>query len=712
MHMPSFRTALSNFEVDCAKDDPEHFCVVCGLKAVHDEYSLLEFSGGGVVDVANYRSALAHLFAEKEKFQLEKTADAMEALGAILQGLHAKASGDPTLGLDEESTNRPCSPTCPSHQAFALELLEQLRCRCGATSEPLPWDFSSFLLQVYVTDLVSALAPETPSGTPLRVGARSTLTPVIGKLAEAICTINVTSTQNNKVVEECPENCTIKRSVREMQLMSAADGFILNLVWSHEQPKAKEIVTTLALLPGKLAIARLFSMNSHLDRLSLSERTQCSYVLRGFISYGFVHYVSFFLSQENGLWWKYDDSVVRQVGSYTKLLSHMLESRMHPVGVLYERESKERRIREDLDSVSEFEWQALERKATAMDIEAENEDADWECPSCNKANAKGRMVCEVCYSLPKGVSGWACTRCSSRNDEIANLCRTCYEFRHYICSKCHKESTSQDCVFCTVTTSSRVLCMKCRIKRAVSGGLCASCGTEDSQPEESTRKSTKQSDILSQSISFQRCPRCKKILTAGECLNCSKASEDTSIGGLSLSGSGYTRHTLDDTRCLKCAQDKANCACTRETEIRRSVTTFCYQCGKKTGQCACKLPGKIACVLCGKLPSNCICPGTSAGRCKVCSGKSGECECQPSVSDSSKCQKCRLSVCRCSPAAKVSKQLGPDKICIGCQVPLRLDKYCSLCSSSYTASQKKCYACMSHFKGFLCVHCKNKRSIV
>ena len=198
--MPGFRAALSNFEVDCPKEE-QHYCLVCGLKQLHDDYSLLEFSGGGVVDVDKYRFALAELYAPKDKFQLEKTADAMEALGAILHSLHAKASGDPTLGLDEGFTNHSCSPRCPSHQSFALELLEQLQCRCGATSEPLPWDFSSFLLQVYVTDLISNLLPTSALSTPLHTPTSlSTSTSeatspgvakAIGKLAEAFNEANV-----------------------------------------------------------------------------------------------------------------------------------------------------------------------------------------------------------------------------------------------------------------------------------------------------------------------------------------------------------------------------------------------------------------------------------------------------------------------------------------------------------------------------------------
>ena len=155
--------------MDCPKTD-DHYCVVCGLKAVNEEYGELQRGVGGTIDISRYRIALAELFVTKDKFQLEKTADAMEALSAILQSLHAKASGDETLGLDENFTNRYCNAACPSHQAFSLELLEQLECgRCKATSEPLPWDFSSFQYQVYVSDLIEEVTPllvPTPKANP------------------------------------------------------------------------------------------------------------------------------------------------------------------------------------------------------------------------------------------------------------------------------------------------------------------------------------------------------------------------------------------------------------------------------------------------------------------------------------------------------------------------------------------------------------------
>jgi len=51
---------------------------------------------------------------------------------------------------------------------------------------------------------------------------------------------------------------------------------------------------------------------------------------------------------------------------------------------------------------------------------------------------------------------------------------------------------------------------------------------------------------------------------------------------------------------------------------------------------------------------------------------------------------------------------GPHQICERCQRDLKKDKYCSRCLFSFRPSDKKCYSCMSYFKGFLCVNCKNK----
>ena len=704
--MSGFRTALSNFEVNCPKDE-QHYCLVCGLKELHDNYSLLEFSGGGVVDVAQYRLALAELYEVKGKFQLEKTADAMEALGAILHSLHAKASGDPTLGLDEGFTNRSCSPPCPSHQAFALELLEQLRCTCGATSEPLPWDFSSFLLQVYVTDLISILVPARTtrlSGSVVTGGTSAGIGSAIGKFAEALNAVNVSPRQAQRTVEECPDNCPRKRSVKEMQLMSAAEGFVLNLVWSEEHPQAKELVTALALLPSRMSLSRLFPSTHRYP----SELMHHSYRLRGFISYGFVHYVSFFTNGDDGQWWKYDDSAVRSVGSYAKLLGHMLEARMHPVGVLYEKEAKEIVVRAAGEQVSETEWGLLERRANEMDIEDAKENAEWECPSCSKNNARGRMVCEACFSLPKGQTGWGCTRCSSRNDEFRNLCGTCYEFRQYICKTCLTESSSAECRTCSGAKQG-VLCEKCKIKRARSGGLCESCRTDSGEAEEGTRKSVKQSEILSQSTPSV-CPKCKTSLASGECSKCVKDTE--ALNPLPLSGSSMLRQSvtlpLSTTKCDRCREDKADCECSRISQkAQPPVTTLCPICRKKTGSCYCHLPGKMACVTCGKLPSNCTCANIVSGMCKVCNGRPGECECQPKVSSQSRCPICLWQQCRCPNKAMTSKP-SPDKTCISCQRAIPKDKYCSRCLSGYRPADKKCYSCMSYFKGFVCLTCRRK----
>jgi hypothetical protein len=64
-----------------------------------------------------------------------------------------------------------------------------------------------------------------------------------------------------------------------------------------------------------------------------------SFVLKGFISYGGGHYVTYFRHKRDGLWYLYDDSSVRQAGSLFDVVSNTLRCRGLPVLVIFESSS-------------------------------------------------------------------------------------------------------------------------------------------------------------------------------------------------------------------------------------------------------------------------------------------------------------------------------------------------------------------------------------
>ena len=164
-----------------------HYCLACGLKQVCEKYTEEQLGRGLPIDVQQLRKELARLFEDRDKFQLNLQADAMEALMSILQCLHAKAIGS-TLACLQDLSDRKCDPPCISHSAFNLELFDQYHCLCGSSSELQPWDFSSFQLPLYTGELLDLAGPSISQRL---TEGRCGVTSIVGALGDIVKDVDV-----------------------------------------------------------------------------------------------------------------------------------------------------------------------------------------------------------------------------------------------------------------------------------------------------------------------------------------------------------------------------------------------------------------------------------------------------------------------------------------------------------------------------------------
>ena len=134
------------------------------IQAIMLEYAKKMRSGGGVIDIKPLRQRLADIYSQFGLFGMNDIADASEALQALLQSAHTAFLGDISDGADSEMVDALCAPEfCPAHRVFWIPIMEQLICKCGATSAMTSWDNCTFFYPIYVDEfLPDTVGPNNP----------------------------------------------------------------------------------------------------------------------------------------------------------------------------------------------------------------------------------------------------------------------------------------------------------------------------------------------------------------------------------------------------------------------------------------------------------------------------------------------------------------------------------------------------------------------
>lgn len=400
---------------------------------------------GGNVSSSDLRLALASVYAEYGKFQLQEYEDACEAFQALLNALHSQVIDDITQGLDRTASNTPCR-CCPAHEFFNLQVCEQIYCNsCGASSEVKPWDYCTFLQSLYVNEFIcmynhpeSGILKHVDQNSLSQYKDKSNILKLVGTLQYHLLTYVIKIDPDAR----CPETPSICKSAirKRLNLMSSPRIYVLNLVWSEKSPSLINILKVLASVPYELDLSKIYDEESC---------TSQSKYLKGMICYGMAHYISYFLN-DRGEWIKYDDVIIRKVndGEQYDMIYDILAGRFHPVMVFY----TEEKCRNSHLKASDIHWLALEKYAMLEDeiYEAEKlllkeyeEKMNARLDTATTLNPGTSFVeptNEPVYSQPSYtptyqnmlsetppsfLSTWKCDYCATCNDKHSSVCKAC-----------------------------------------------------------------------------------------------------------------------------------------------------------------------------------------------------------------------------------------------------------------------------------------------
>lgn len=355
-----FRTALLGCKIPC-EDLANHRCIACSVKKLFEDLSLKQFVGEGPVNPLEVREALASAYLAQDRFQEGQTADAIEALTAILNGVHSSFIKDSSQGLEINASNRACVEKCPAHRVFEVVINEKLICSCGEEIQKA-WDYGIFLHSFYTTEILEQFPKRAYS---LIESARrvedllenqdhSVVLPIISKLPNFMR--DSWAKNYESICSRDSDTCKFKRSRRILELKSVPEIMLISLLWKESTPQALEITQIMASLPIKLQMNEIFATLNDDD-----------FMLRGMIMYGCGHYVLYFIDTEEVSWYKYDDSYIRKIGTgkLKDAIDEMIKYRYAPVGVFYEKSTNWNLIQ--CCEVSKKEWLVLENKALKSD---------------------------------------------------------------------------------------------------------------------------------------------------------------------------------------------------------------------------------------------------------------------------------------------------------------------------------------------------------
>ena len=279
-------------------------CIFCSLLTLAAHY---QFHEQGPVTPDVLRNALAKSYESDNRFQIGFMEDAAECFEGILHNLH--------ISLSDSSAESLCiSEKCISHRLFSMTLVEQDRCVCKASSEPLTFD--QFIFYTSVTSLTD----------------RHTSDPSL-----TFATLLQQSTSSSK---PCPapegEQCTGTGKL-EVSLLEKPDVFCVGLAWPNSQVDSALIKKLTDCIELELDLDELF--------VNVAARRSNVFRLVGIMVYYGMHYFTFFFHSGVKKWLLYDDACVKEVGTTWDSVKKMLvKGKYQPLVLLYSNPSPEKVI--------------------------------------------------------------------------------------------------------------------------------------------------------------------------------------------------------------------------------------------------------------------------------------------------------------------------------------------------------------------------------
>lgn len=363
-------------------------------------------SSNKVIDISDIRKQLAQLYYSTGQFEIDYPGDSIEALLEILHIIHNETFSQQTTQL----SNMKCTPLCPAHVHFSLQVEDSLVCQCREIRKDM-WDFSAFAHHFYVASLFEG---ERGDQKKLLEESDKQIEDLVQYSSVMFCESRLCDFMKDQwksILNICIKDknpCAFKQTSRCLTLLQSPAYYIIHLIWENSRPSLINLLEVYSSIPYSLNINQIYTTTE-----------SKVYIINSMILYGTGHYIT--LIKKNAQWFKVDDESILQLGQWKDIITYILRSRFYPVGLFYSTSQKHESNGMGIEDWIRFERDVLQ---TIGIREVKNSPSGWNC-ECGNFNCKSFEICELCSKLKPGVNGWVCSFCTALNDMTGKYCKAC-----------------------------------------------------------------------------------------------------------------------------------------------------------------------------------------------------------------------------------------------------------------------------------------------